>query len=96
MGRANYSNKFFFYQGCTVGGNKGKYPSIGENVIMYANATMIGETKIGNNVIISTGAIIKDEYIPSNSIVFGQSPNLIIKQKNESDISELTKHFWRN
>ncbi len=96
MGRATYSNKFFFYQGCTVGGNKGKYPYIGENVIMYSNTTVIGDTKIGNNVVISTGSTIKDENIPSNSIVFGQSPNLIIKQKSEMEIIELTKHFWRN
>lgn len=95
MGRANYSNKFFFYQGCTVGGNKGKYPYIGENVIMYSNSTIIGESKIGNNVILSTGTIVKDESIPSNSIVFGQSPQLIIKQRSETEILELTKHFWR-
>lgn len=96
MGRAEYSDRFFFYQGCTVGGNKGKYPSMGENVIMYSNSTIIGESKIGNNVIISTGSMIKDEVIPSNSIVFGQSPNLIIKQKTEAEIKDLTKHFWRN
>lgn len=96
MGRASYSNKFFFYQGCTVGGNKGKYPTIGENVIMYSNSTILGNSNIGNNVIISTGSIIKDEVIPKNSIVFGQSPNLIIKHKTETEIANLTKHFWRN
>lgn len=96
MGRATYSNKFFFYQGCTVGGNKGEYPSIGENVTMYSNSTIIGKSEIGNNVIISTGSIVKDETIPSNSIVFGQSPNITIKNKSEDDIRELTKHFWRD
>lgn len=96
MGRASYSNKFFFYQGCTVGGNNGQYPSLGENVIMYSNSTIIGESKVGRNVIISTGAIVKDENIPSNSIVFGQSPNLIVKQKSETEIMELTRQFWRN
>lgn len=96
MGRADYSDKLFFYQGCTVGGNNFHYPSLGENVIMYSNTTIIGKSRIGNNVIVSSGCIIKDAIIPSNCIVFGQSPNLIIKQKTELEILELTKHFWRN
>jgi len=82
LGRAKYSDKFFIYQGVTVGGNKGCYPTIGENVIMYSNSTVVGDSHIGNNVAISSGSYIKDEVIPDNSIVFGQSPNLIIKTKD--------------
>ena len=42
LGRAQYGEGFFFYQGCTVGGNRGKdgvlsYPSIGRNVRMYSD-----------------------------------------------------------
>lgn len=36
---------------------------------------------IGDNVTLGAGALVKDTDIPSNSIVFGQSPNLIIKTK---------------
>lgn len=84
MGRAKYSNGFFFYQGCTVGGTRDKkgnlyYPEIGENVHMYANSSILGRCHIGNNVKIGAGAIIKNQNIPDNSIVFGESPNLIIK-----------------
>lgn len=94
LGRASYSNGFFIYQGCTVGGNKGKYPTMGENVILYSNVTVIGDTKIGNNVIVSTGTTIKDEIIPDNCIVFGQSPNIVIKEKGKSYIDDLVSHFW--
>ena len=85
LGRAKYGDGFFFYQGCTVGGNKGKdgvlyYPVIGRNVRMYANSSIIGRSHVGDNVILGAGALVKDEDIPSNSIVFGQSPNLIIKE----------------
>lgn len=85
LGRAKYGDGFFFYQGCTVGGNKGKdgvlyYPVIGRNVRMYANSSIIGRCHVGDNVILGAGALVKDEDIPSNSIVFGQSPNLIIKE----------------
>lgn len=84
MGRAKYSNGFFFYQGCTVGGTKDKegnisYPVIEENVRMYANSSILGRCHVGRNVQIGAGALVKNQDIPDNSIVFGQSPSLIIK-----------------
>lgn len=79
FGRAEYGNNFFAMQGCTVGGNKGKYPIIGENVKMFSNSKIIGNSKIGNNVWLSANSYIKDENVPNNSIVFGSSPYLIIK-----------------
>ena len=84
MGRAHYSDGFFFYQGCTVGGTHGKngeiyYPQLGRNVQMFANSSILGKCQIGDNVKIGAGAVVKNEDIPSDSLVFGQSPNLIIK-----------------
>lgn len=84
MGRAKYSNGFFFYQGCTVGGTKDKegniyYPVIEENVRMYSNSSILGKCHIGKGAQIGAGAIVKNQNVPAGSIVFGQSPNLIIK-----------------
>lgn len=79
LGRAKYGNNFFAMQGCTVGGNKGKYPVIGENVKMFSDSKILGDSIIGNNVWIAANTYIKDSIIPANSIVFGQFPNLIIK-----------------
>lgn len=95
MGRAKYSDFFFFYQGCTVGGNKGIYPTLGHHVVMYSNSKILGSAQIGNHVVISANTYIKDETIPDNSLVFGQSPYLIIKQKSEDDIKKITNHIWR-
>ena len=95
MGRATYSNKFFFYQGCTVGGSNGKYPVLGENLIMYSNTTILGNSLVGSNVVLSSGTLIVNEEIPENSIVFGRSPNLTIKQKSEEEILKLTSRFWK-
>ena len=81
MGRAKYGNGFSFSQGCTVGNNHGIYPVIGENVKMCGNSSIIGNCHIGNNVTLGFGTVIKDQDIPDNSLVFGQSPNLIIKEK---------------
>lgn len=84
MGRAKYSNGFFFYQGCTVGGTRDKqgnlyYPELSENVHMYCNSSILGNSHIGKNVNIGAGCIVKNQDVPDNSTVFGQSPNLIIK-----------------
>lgn len=81
MGRAEYGEGFSFTQNCTVGNNRGVYPVIGNNVRMCANSSIIGNCRIGNNVTIGANSGVKDEDIPDNSIIFGHSPNLIIKQK---------------
>ena len=81
IGRAKFGNFFKFTQNCTVGNNKNIFPTIGENVTMTANSMVFGNSKIGDNVIIGVGACVKDEDIPDNSLVFGHSPNLIIKKR---------------
>lgn len=98
LGRANYGDYFFIYQGTTVGGNRSGdhlyYPTLGNNVILYANATVLGNTTIGDNVIVSAGSYLLDEIVPSNCIVFGISPNIIIKKKSEEEIKKYTQHIW--
>lgn len=81
MGRAQYNDFFFFAQNCTVGNNKGIYPVIGKNVKMCASSSIIGNCKIGDNVIIGAGCTVKDQNIPDNTVVFGVSPNLILKER---------------
>lgn len=85
MGRANYGTNFFFYQNCTVGGTYRKgilfYPQIGADVRMYSGSAILGDSSIGNNVIIGAGALVKNDTIPPNVLVFGQSPHLVIKNR---------------
>tara|TARA_R110002126_G_scaffold181187_2_gene329930 strand:- start:16438 stop:17067 length:630 start_codon:yes stop_codon:yes gene_type:complete len=82
IGRGKIGNYFAFSQNCTVGNNNNIFPVIGEHVKMSANSVILGNSNIGNNVILGAGACVKDENIPENSLVFGNSPNLIIKKKN--------------
>lgn len=84
LGRADYGENFSFSQGCTVGNNKGVYPVIGSDVKMMSDSKIVGRCQIGDHVIVSANAYIKDTDIPPYSIVFGSSPNLVIKQKNKS------------
>ena len=79
MGRARYGESFTFSQMCTVGNNKGVFPEIGSNVKMLSGSKILGNCKIGDNVIISANSYIKDEDIPNGSLVFGSSPALVVK-----------------
>lgn len=82
MGRAKFGNYFSFSQNCTVGNNNDIFPTIGDHVKMTANTMILGNCKIGNHVILGAGACVKDQDIPANSLVFGSSPNLIIKSRS--------------
>ncbi len=93
MGRADYGNFFSFSQGCTVGNNLGKYPKFGEYVIMMSDAKVIGDCKIGNHVVLSANSYIKDTNIPDYSLVFGHSPNLVLKPITQSKYEELDSFF---
>lgn len=66
---------FVIHQGCTIGHKKngmGK-PSgagcvFGNNVKVYVNSTVIGELRIGNNVIIGAHSLILED-VPDNVII---------------------------
>lgn len=82
LGRAKYGDGFRYMQNCTVGEDmKDNWPVIGENCYMCAGSSIIGRSVIGDNVIVGAGCIIKNDIIPADSLVFGFSPNLIIKAK---------------
>lgn len=98
LGRAQYGDYFFVYQGTTVGGNRKNgriyYPVIGNNVILFANATVLGDTHIGNNVVLSADSCLINENVPDNCMVFGKSPDIIIKKKSVDEIKSYTEHIW--
>lgn len=79
------------YQGVTLGalsladghalkGNK-RHPTIGNNVIIYANASILGgDTIVGDNVTIG-GNVFITKSIPSNVTVINKDPELVLKNK---------------
>lgn len=85
IGRGTFGNRFFFMQRCGIGHNHGIYPIIGDNVKMFFDSKVIGNSHIGSNVIISAMTYIKDQDVPDNVIVFGQSPDLVFKPNNLED-----------
>jgi serine acetyltransferase len=62
---------------------EGKYPSIGNNVIIYPNSIIIGDISVGDNVIIGAGSIVLDD-IPANSIATGV-PAAVVNSKSKHE-----------
>lgn len=89
IGRARLGDYLMIYQGCTIGGSPDlHYPEFGDGVVMYAGSRVIGGCRIGGNVILSAGAQVVGQDIPADSVVFGQSPSLIIKPSRRDVIGE--------
>lgn len=99
LGRAKYGDYLMLYQGTTIGGNVSatglRYPIIGNYVTLYANATLLGDSKLGDKVILSANSFVKDECIPDCSIVSGSSPNLTIRNLEEEKIDQYFMRIWQ-
>ena len=81
IGRGAFEDGFSFTQNCTIGNNHGIYPTLGKNVKMMSGSKILGNCKIGDDVIISANTYVKDVDIPSLSIVFNKQDELIVKSK---------------
>ena len=58
------------HQGVTLGDKNGGRPTIGNNVIIYANASILGNIHIGDNSIIGANAVCMQD-MPANAICVG-------------------------
>ena len=68
------------YQGVTVGGIHGqdgkiRYPVFNGSLVMYAGATVLGHSTVGENVVFSANSMVIDANIPAGSVVLGRHPN---------------------
>ena len=72
------------HKGCTIGretrGVRKGCPTIGNLVYIGVNATVIGNIKIGNDVMIAPGSFVNFD-VPDHSIVIG-NPGKIISRPN--------------
>lgn len=74
LGPATYKNYLTVYNNCTVGRNSSnsKYePYLEKNVTLRPNASVIGNSFIGENSEISIGSTVYNQKIRKNSIYFG-------------------------
>lgn len=77
IGNGTFGNFLAIYQGVTIGSKVGefKYPQLGTNVTLFANSTLIGDCKIGNNVVIGANAFLLSKEVPNGQLVVGQHPD---------------------
>jgi serine O-acetyltransferase len=95
---ATIGNHVKLYQGVTLGaksfelddhGNpvKGvkRHPDIGDNVTIYAHATILGgDTQIGANSVVG-GNVWLLESVPANSIAYFKSDDMIIRPRQQKE-----------
>lgn len=74
IGNADYGEELFITQNCTVGNIDGVYPRLGRGVALYAGATVIGDTEVGDNVVFAARSFVVDARIPPDSLIVGTHP----------------------
>lgn len=62
--------------GVVIGKNNGKYPIIGDNVVIEANSTVIGGITIGDNTVIKAGSVVT-KSLEKNSVYSGNPARLL-------------------
>ena len=68
-------------QNAIIGSSKGKAPVIGDDVVIGAGATIVGNIVIGNNVNIGANCtVFKD--VPDNTTVVCQAPRYLLNRTN--------------
>ena len=84
IGRAEIGNYFVIHQGATVGGNLDlELPVIGENVVLYTGAMVIGRCNIGNNCQIGAGVILHNENVASGTTLVSSENKKIIASRRD-------------
>ena len=79
VGKAQYGNYVALFQGVTVGADRGAMPVLGERCVLYANAVVAGDSRLGDGVAVSgNSSVIHAGDVPADSVVAGRSPNLTI------------------
>jgi serine O-acetyltransferase len=88
--RTSIGNNCMLGQSITIGGKSKEYnvPQIGNYVYIAAGARIIGNVKVGNNVIIGANAVVTKD-IPDNCIVAGIPAKIIKTNINIHDYEDM-------
>lgn len=81
---------FSVYQNVTIGRGKSRdgidIPVIGDDVVVYTGAIIIGGVFIGNNVKVGAGALVNKD-VPDNCTVVGNPMKVIYKGRTDESIN---------
>lgn len=80
------------HQGVTIGrsfyGNHAGVPTIGDNVVVFPGAKIIGKVTIGDNAVIGANAVVVND-VPENAVVGGIPAKII-----SIDSSKCFNKYW--
>ncbi|MBO4845830.1 MAG: serine acetyltransferase [Lachnospiraceae bacterium] len=86
-GNVKFGDNLFITHGITIGrdirGKRKGVPTIGNNVCIRANSTVVGNIIIGNDVLIAPNTFVNFD-VPDHSIVIG-NPAKIIHRENATE-----------
>ena len=74
LGHARYQDYLVVYQNCTVGAITDIYPQFGVGIILYSRTSVLGDCKLGDDVVLAANATIVDLEVPAATVVSGQYP----------------------
>lgn len=85
--KAELGKNVNIHKGVTIGeehrGKRAGYPVIGDNVWIGINATIVGNVKTGNDVLIASNSFVNCD-IPDHSVVFG-NPCIVKHRENATE-----------
>ena len=73
------------YQNVTLGKRNGVGPVLGDNVVIFAGAKVIGGVKIGDHAVIGANSVVVKD-VPDNAIVAGVPAKVLRYRSLEDDI----------
>lgn len=83
---SNIGHNVSIHQDVTIGrvfnGGKAGVPTIGDNVVIFAGAKIIGNVTIGNDVVVGANAVVVDN-VPDGCIVAGVPAKVISSSSNK-------------
>lgn len=88
VGKARYGNYVAFFQSVTVGGDRGSLPRLGERCVLYGGAMVLGDSTLGDGVVVSGNSAIIHQDVPADSVVAGRSPELTIAPRKRDIASQ--------
>lgn len=76
------------YHQVTLGQSRGVFPTIGDDVIMYSGAKIVGDVRVGSGAVIGANAVVTSD-VPAGAIVAGV-PAKVVGMRNTAMGSELS------
>lgn len=73
---ATIGERCTLYQQVTIGQTRRGYPTLGDDVVVYAGAKIIGRVFVGNRCVVGANAVVTDDC-PDGAIVAGVPAKII-------------------